>query len=370
MPRAAPWNAAQAHQNALGRLLRSQAADTAAPQSLEPAHVDRVVCLVGLQGRMGGTTPSISIDVTSLRHHLLDDPVIDWLERFGEERGYRRDAATNTDFSSFIAERGRAFEQAVLALLQKRWPIVRIDSAARTDRSTRLEQTRMCVAAGEPLIAGACLADATRGLFGCTDLLVRSDVLLALSPSVFDAERVWRKANDRSLTSAEIAALPAPLLRAHHYRVVDIKFAGLHLDRRGHLGNVGSAPAFKGQVWLYNQMLGALQGYTPPAAFVLGRSWQKGSTEATADGGRACFDRLGPVFVDDSVRRGACRPRAELAATPAHRGSSVARRRRWTTIDARAAPQHEKQARCAVASGEEAARAATGRTHPAVAGRR
>ena len=250
-----------------------------------------------------GSAARALVDVTSLRQKLLDDPVIDWLQLYGHRHGLERDPTSKVDFNAFIFERGQAFERAVLKLLAKRWPVALVEGAS--DTSIARQRTLELMQAGAPIIAGAALVDDDRGLRGRPDLLVRSDVLLSLTPSAFDAERVWRKANDRSLSSADIASIPAPLLgNASHYRVVDIKFTGLHLDRRGHVGNLGSAPSFKGQVWLYNQMLGKLQGYTPPAAFLLGRSWAKGTTDATFEEGRSCFDRLGPVFIDDLLKRG------------------------------------------------------------------
>src|SRR2546422_527543 len=66
-------------------------------------------------------------------------------------------------------------------------------------------------------------------------------------------------------------------------------------DLDGRLGNGGSKPAYKAQLFVYNQALGRLQGYQPPVSYLLGRCWDqtiKGDTLR----GQSCMDRLAPVF--------------------------------------------------------------------------
>src|SRR5262249_28935211 len=90
--------------------------------------------------------------------------------------------------------------------------------------------------------------------------------------------------------AASARAAPA-LGNGHHYRVVDCKFTTLGLLKSGELDNGGSARASKGQRFLYNRMLGATQGFPPPAAFLLGRSW-----ETSKERGRGCLEQLAPVL--------------------------------------------------------------------------
>jgi len=103
-----------------------------------------------------------------------------------------------------------------------------------------------------------------------------------------------RQSDEEGCAPDAPARLVAPRLGGtHHYRVVDIKFTGLHLAASGELGNGASGLAYKAQLFLYNRALGSAQGLIPPAAFLLGRSWEQGE-----DGGRGCFEHpatgLGP----------------------------------------------------------------------------
>jgi hypothetical protein len=142
------------------------------------------------------------------------------------------------------------------------------------------------------------LRDAEHRSYGVPDLLIRSDVLRELFPEAI---------------SAEEASIPAPDVTGAewHYRVVDIKFRTLRLSAKGELGNDGSAPSYKVQLFVYNRALGRLQGLEASTSYLLGRGWeqtQKGETSR----GSSCMERLAPVPQSGAVANK--RPIFELAA--------------------------------------------------------
>ncbi len=229
------------------------------------------------------------VSPSATRNHVLDDPLLDWLDRYGEEHGYVRDEVEEPhDFLKFLFARGNAFEQAVVEHLRGLAEVRTIlpEGASREQRQSLApaEATFAAMAEGVPIVYQGSLRDPETRTYGGPDLLVRSDVLARLFPG--------------SLSDVE-AAVPAPDLDIgnRHYRVVDIKFSTLHLAAGGELGNSGSAPAYKVQVFMYNRALGRLQGYLPPEAFVLGRGWEqtrRGNTTRVPD----CMDRIAPVAND------------------------------------------------------------------------
>ena len=103
---------------------------------------------------------------------------------------------------------------------------------------------------GQPLIWQAVLRDAEYQTYGAPDLLIRSDVLEDLFPGTLPAEETVISADDLGEVS-------------WHYRIVDIKYTTLRLLANGSLGNTSSAPAYKAQLFIYNRMLGRLQGFEP-----------------------------------------------------------------------------------------------------------
>ena len=229
------------------------------------------------------------VSPSATRNHVLENPLLDWLNRYGEAHGFVRDPIDEpTDFLTFLFAKGHAFEAAVVEHLRGLAEVRTVlpEGATREERRDLAfaEATFAAMVEGVPIIGQGSLRDAETRTYGAPDLLVRSDVLARLFPG--------------SLSDVE-AAVPAPDLDIgnRHYRVVDIKFSTLHLAAGGELGNSGSAPAYKAQVFIYNRALGRLQGYLPPEAFVLGRGWEqtrRGDTTRVPD----CMDRIAPVAND------------------------------------------------------------------------
>jgi len=223
----------------------------------------------------------------ALRSWCSGDLVVDWLAEYGEQHGFRRDDQQPGyqrafDLPRFLMQKGREFERAVLADLGTRWPIARI--AERPDQARSLaaaEATLDAMAAGAPVIAAAVLRDPQARTYGVADLLLRSDVLGELCPGALAGDQL---------------ELPiSAFAHGRHYRVIDLKFSTLALLKDGGLGAKDLDDM--AQAWIYNQALGRIQRYTPPAAYVAGRGWRQGP-----DRGDRCWERLARVGRDAFVR--------------------------------------------------------------------
>ena len=222
------------------------------------------------------------------RNWILGDPLLDWLQLYGKSRGYipKRelpDYERDLDFLEFLFERGRKFESGILRLLQDQYEVITIaQNYKEISRLDKAEETYRTMQQGLPIIYQAVLWDAQNMNYGSPDFLIRSDVLHEIFPMSF---------------SEKEALMPAPGLGTGewHYCVVDTKFTTLHLNASGsELSNKGSGPAYKAQLYIYNRMLGRLQGFEPPESYLLGRGWQLESKGTTYRGTNA-IDRLGPV---------------------------------------------------------------------------
>ena len=231
------------------------------------------------------------------RNWMLGDPLIDWLQLYGKSREYiPKQEMTgydkNLDFLEFIFEKGREFEAGILQLFRRKYAVTTIAQDYREISSLdKAEETFEAMKQGTPIIYQAVLWDAHNRNYGSPDFLVRSDLLHDLFPESI---------------SAQEAVLSAPDLGVNgwHYRVVDTKFTTLHLIASGaEVSNEGSGPAYKAQLYIYNRMLGRLQGLEPPKSYLLGRGWQRrqgGVTHRCA----SAMDQLGPVPQDGAVANG------------------------------------------------------------------
>ena len=186
-----------------------------------------------LTRRVDGTEASPADDPTeqwvsasATRNHAIGDPVLDWLARHGKDHGYLSDSDPartappydgRTDFTRFLFDQGRRFEEAVVTLLRDRHPTHELVTLSRGHEDIRdLDQATVTFEAmrtGVPMIHQAVLWDAEALAHGATDLLIRSDVLHELFPEAITADE---------------AAVAAPDLEGPwHYRVVDVKFTTL-----------------------------------------------------------------------------------------------------------------------------------------------
>ncbi len=233
------------------------------------------------------------VSASATRNFMLRNPLVDWLDLYGEEAGFTRDTEiegydASIDFTQFIMGQGNAFEAAVVRHLETLQPLLVIGSGHEDVQDLRkAEETFEALQAGQPVLHQAVLRDPDSKTYGAPDFLIRSDVLNQLIPGTLTGEE---------------AATPAPDLGDHpwHYVVVDAKVTTLQILGNGGVANSGSKPAYKAQLYVYNRALGRLQGYLPKRSFLLGRGWEQGSGEKKQRGTSA-MEKLGPVPQDQEV---------------------------------------------------------------------
>ena len=236
------------------------------------------------------------VSATKTRNYMFNDGLVDWLNEYGRgERVVKRrkidvneidpsiDAKHNSSFFGHLKKQGLKFEQEVIANLYKRFPgqiktIANIYQARQTDK---FNDTITAMKSGTPFINQAVLHNTSNQTYGVADLLVRSDYLSVLF-------------NEPPITKAE-ASVGCQFSDEWHYRVIDIKFSSLNLRADAtHLLNSGSAPAFKSQLYIYNEALGHIQDYTPGQAYILGRKWSYTKKKINYYG-NGWFDRAGTI---------------------------------------------------------------------------
>ena len=229
------------------------------------------------------------------RNWLLQDPLVDWLQLYGKDRGYIPKSALdgydrNLDFVQFIFQRAQAFETGILKLLQKSYNVVTVAHGPTDIRSfEKAKETFRHMQEGAFIIFQGVLWDAHLMTYGSPDFLIRSDVLHGLFPiSLSESE-----ANNRAPDLGDAN---------WHYCVVDTKFTTLRFNAAG--TELTGMSAYKAQLFIYNRMLGRLQGFQPPQSFLLGRGWNRTSKDTTFRVGNA-FDCLGPVPQSGSIANGA-----------------------------------------------------------------
>lgn len=237
------------------------------------------------------------VSASKTRNYMIRDPLLDWFKEFAIEKlsttkyvsPLKKALAEESrpySFISYILRQGNVFEDKVMDLLKERFGdnVLKIGGDHRNARSkAKVHETTVAMYRGTPIIHGGVLHNEETKTYGVPDLIVRSDWLNKImnSPVVTDEEATR---SSHFFTK-----------RNYHYVIIDIKFSTLHLRSNGvHLLNSGSMPAYKSQVYIYNEALAQVQKYNPHKAYLLGRRWTMKKNDLSYVGDN-CFDKLGLV---------------------------------------------------------------------------
>ena len=234
---------------------------------------------------------------TRIRNYMLNDPIMDWLDLYYRNYGFNEGKGDNKNKKevdimvskertkmNVLFANGIIFEDSVFEDLKEKYPRHHVQIGYSHDDVTdeNYQKTMTYMKAGMPLILQAVLINKNNKTRGMADLLVRSDFFNELF-------------GENQLTDDEIN-IPSPTLGIDfHYRVIDIKWTTINLCSDGKLiRNDGRIPAYKGQLAIYNCIVGNMQGYFPEKTYILGHSW-KFETCGDKFNGHNCFDLLGHI---------------------------------------------------------------------------
>jgi hypothetical protein len=221
------------------------------------------------------------VSATAVQNYILSDHLVDWLKLYCDEQ-----QGETAPMLRYLFDQGHKFEEKLVDKIKARFPVVHITSMYRKYICVR---TTNEMKKGTPIIWSAPLGSDTLKTFGLADILIRSDYINKLVPNSIPVE---------------METLGCSISPNFHYIVIDIKFSTLPLRADGtSILNSGRYSAYKSQLWIYTQLIGEIQGYTPTIAFIMGRGYfyekcgQKHS-------GSSAFDKLGKVdFTDGDIAR-------------------------------------------------------------------
>lgn len=214
------------------------------------------------------------VSATSIKNYILNDPLLDWLNLY-----HKKDTCRSNKEENILFKMGNKFEDHVIAYLKDKFPqdIKKIVCDSRDLNPDMVNITKECMIRGIPIIEQAALYNFQNMTFGVADLLVRVDWINKLLNVPIIPESEYFRCHT--------------LNGNYHYRVIDIKWSTMHLCRdKKTIRNTGMFPAYKGQLAIYNAALGNLQGYIPPTAYILAKSWKTDNEQ-----GHNCFDLLGQI---------------------------------------------------------------------------
>lgn len=186
--------------------------------------------------------PEDWMPATATRAFVFEDPILVWLNFYGEAQGFHKDTSPY-EFTEFIFEKGRQFERKWISELAPE--AFRVCSQAYEVRDVeKFRQTLELIEQGVPVIAAPALWWAPERIFGVPDLLVDSRWLRERLP-------VMQSQSDS----------------AGHYTVLDMKFTTKLDSSEKKL----SLQNFAAQVRIYSYIVGQLTDAMAPRAFLVCR---------------------------------------------------------------------------------------------------
>jgi hypothetical protein len=255
------------------------------------------------------------ISGTQVKNYLLKDPLLDWLdchylnlgfntkivnripEKYNKINRFKK-IKNNDEYLESLFSNGRKFEDKVVQKIYDRFPddCITIAKNGREDcNDIYFQKTINAINNGIPIIFQAVLINKKNFTKGVADIIVRSDYINKLvSVPAID--------NDQE-------TLSAPYLdKDYHYLIIDIKWTDMTLctskKNKNCIRNDGLFPAYKGQLAIYNSILGTIQGYTSHNCFIMTKS-------VTIDDNKYfnCFDVLGKIdyseldlkYIDETI---------------------------------------------------------------------
>jgi hypothetical protein len=197
----------------------------------------------------GAPKKNPSFSATKFRNYFMGDPVIDYLNLYGESFGFQKDDKTENAYMEYIMQRGQEFEKHIMKLLVpklKKMTFVDIvrefpdgfdeDGVHETIRHMRL---------GTEVIYQGFLADKELHIHGIPDLLIRVDKLRELFGGFYPE---FDEIQDLSTRKGK-------LVFPHLYVVVDIKMSTLEFMKSGTISRNKLMKVYAAQLFVYNKIL-------------------------------------------------------------------------------------------------------------------
>lgn len=224
------------------------------------------------------------ISASKLKNFVFEDTLCDWLDEFYSNYNSNSNYNFNQDqnceiiypkFVNEVFENGIQFEKQIVDQIKHMFPNQYITISTSGFESLEIKkfyETILAMKNGVPIIFQGVLHNNIDNTFGIPDIIIRCDYINKLVPGTFHEKE------------------KESILNKRHYRIIDIKSSKILLKANGK--NILNNPLnryYKTQLYVYNNALGIVQGYTPPIAYILSKSLQHKNNKYTS------FKKLGIV---------------------------------------------------------------------------
>lgn len=194
------------------------------------------------------------INSTDIKNYILNDPIIDWLNLYGNEE--KKDKYN--DFNDFLTNKEIDFINAVNENLIKRFlnDITIIAHINEKFSINKYYDTINEMKIGRPIIINGLLHNKINNTYGISNLIVRNDFI----NKIINNDNIKINNNIKSNIG-------------YNYSIIGIKYISLTI-KNNYLSNIGNISPHKSELIILNEALINILGYIPDKAFLLGKKYK------------------------------------------------------------------------------------------------
>lgn len=197
----------------------------------------------------GAPKKNQSFSATRFRNYFMGDPIIDYLNIYGESFGFHKDDKTENAYMEHIMQRGQEFEKYIMKFLSPKFKKMTFVDIGREFpdgfEEAGVHETIRHMRLGTEVIYQGFLADKELRIHGIPDLLIRADKLRELFDGFypeFDA-------------ILDIPSRKGKLVFKHLYVVIDIKLSTIEFMKSGTISRKKMMKVYASQLFVYNKIL-------------------------------------------------------------------------------------------------------------------
>ena len=197
----------------------------------------------------GAPNKKPSFSATRFRNYFMGDPVIDYLNVYGEAFGFHKDDKGENAYMEHIMQKGQEFEKYIMRLLVPKLKKMTFVDIGREFPDgfdeAGVHETIRHMRLGTEVIYQGFLSDKELRIHGIPDLLIRADKLRELFAGFypeFDA-------------IIDLPTRTGKLVFQHLYVVVDIKMSTIEFLKSGTISRNKLMKVYAAQLFVYNKIL-------------------------------------------------------------------------------------------------------------------
>jgi len=194
-------------------------------------------------------TKKPSFSATKFRNYFMGDPIIDYLNVYGESFGFQKDHKCENSYMEHILQRGQEFEKYIMELLTPKFAKMRFVNIASEFSDgfcdSGVHETIRHMRHGTEVIYQGFLQNKELRIYGIPDLLIRADKIRELFDGFYPEFEPIQDTRDRKGKSV------FPYL----YVVVDIKISTIEFLKCGTISRNKLMMVYAAQLFIYNKIL-------------------------------------------------------------------------------------------------------------------